>query len=83
MEKMGLTQQGIYNMVKEMQALFVIGVDVTAEKLLFCFKDKQDWTEECRVYLKAKKERMNIRQICLLFQRIRNSCDTFMTENVL
>ena len=55
MEKMGLTQQGIYNMVKEMQALFVIGVDVTAEKLLFCFKDKQDWTEECRVYLKAKK----------------------------
>ena len=56
MEKVGLTQQGIYNMVKGMEALFVFGVDVTAEKLLFCFKDKQDWTEECKAYLKAKKK---------------------------
>ena len=55
MEKVGLTQQGIYNMVKGMEALFVFGVDVTAEKLLFCFKDKQDWTEECKGYWKAKK----------------------------
>ena len=67
MEKVGLTQQGIYNMVKGMEALFVFGVDVTAEKLLFCFKNKQDWTEECKTYWKEKTDRSSAKLIPTLF----------------